>query len=268
MKTIHKVVLALASWFANGTSNPAPQGNRTLEKIDALTPGSSPSPKQDNDGRGFLFFGMPRGIQSAGAVLAAVALLLGTSPDAQADWPEKPITSINVHIDWIGHGDEHDIITKWWRDANFLEMTVTLDNPDDKWVKYCFYGPGIPSVIHKDESSRDKSSHYFYDVEAIIACPGYLSGEYWFDVSEYSLGSEYKCVIMEKDPRDPGNVEKYKVVASIHFYLGMSKAYVFSNRNGAAYYIDITYDLTVDYLSERDKDCYPVYGYMPGDSQE
>lgn len=194
--------------------------------------------------------------------MAAVALF-GTSPAAQADWPEKPITSITVKIDWIEHGDEHDIITKWWRDANFFEMDFTLDNPDDKWVKYCFYGPGIPysQMVHKDESS-----HVFSDVEAIIACPGYLSGSYWFDVSEYSLGGDYNCVIMEKDPKDPGNVEKYKVVASIHFYAGMSKAYVFSNRNGAAYYIDIDYDLTVDYLSEDDEDCYPIYGYMPGSS--
>ena len=37
MKTIHKVVLALVSSFAHGTSNPAPQGNRALEKMDALT---------------------------------------------------------------------------------------------------------------------------------------------------------------------------------------------------------------------------------------
>ncbi len=261
MKTLHKVVLALVSSFANGTSNPAPQGNRALEKIDALTHGPSPRPKQDNDGRGFLLFGMPRGIQSTGAVLAAVALF-GTSPAAQADWPDKPITSINVHIDWIGDGDEHDIITKWWRDANFLKMTVTLDNPDDKWVKYCFYGPGIPysQMVHKDESS-----HYFYDVEAIIACPGYLSGGYWFDVSEYSLGGDYNCVIMEKDPKDPGNVEKYKVVASIHFYAGMSKAYVFSNRNGEAYFIDISYEHTIDYGSRGD-DVPSVYGYMPGSS--
>ena len=48
MKTIHKVVLALVSSFANGTSNPAPQGNRALEKIDALTHGYSPRPKQEN----------------------------------------------------------------------------------------------------------------------------------------------------------------------------------------------------------------------------
>ena len=48
MKTIHKVVLALVSSFAHGTSNPAPQGNRALEKMDALTHGPSPSPKQDN----------------------------------------------------------------------------------------------------------------------------------------------------------------------------------------------------------------------------
>ena len=34
MKTIHKVVLALVSSFAHGTSNPAPQGNRALEKMD------------------------------------------------------------------------------------------------------------------------------------------------------------------------------------------------------------------------------------------
>ena len=48
MKTIHKVVLALVSSFANGTSNPTPQGNRALEKIDALIHGHSPSPKQEN----------------------------------------------------------------------------------------------------------------------------------------------------------------------------------------------------------------------------
>ena len=261
MKTLHKVVLALASWFAHGTSNPAPQANRALEKIDALTQGHSPSPKQDNDGRGFLLFGMPRIIQSACAVLAAVALL-GTATIAQADWPEKPITSISVDIHWAEDGDEHDHITNWWRDAFWLEMTVTLDNPDDKWVKYCFYGPGIPysQMVHKDESSHD-----FDDVEAIIACPGYWSGGYWFDVNEYSLGGDYNCVIMEKDPKDPGNVEKYKVVASIHFYLGMSKAYVFSNRNGAAYYIDITYDHWL-FQARDPNQCDPVYGYMPGSS--
>ena len=47
MKTIHKVVLALVSSFANGTSNTAPQGNRALEKMDALTQGTSPRPKQE-----------------------------------------------------------------------------------------------------------------------------------------------------------------------------------------------------------------------------
>ncbi len=206
------------------------------KQTTASTPDSASVSKPNHDGRGFLFFGMPRIFQSAGAVLAAGALF-GTSPAAQADWPDRPITSINVDIYWSEDGDRYDHITNWTRDALSLKMTVNWDNPNDLWVKYCFDGPGIDGIDHRDDNTSSDM-----DVEGIAACPGWLSGGYWFDVEEYSSSGSYTCMIMEKDPDDPGNKEKYTVVAGVQFYLGMSKAYVCSNRHGYDYYVDISYN--------------------------
>ena len=57
-------------------------------------------------------------------------------------------------------------------------------------------------------------------------------------------------------------------MAAVHFYLGMSKAYVFSNRLGYGYYVDIIYDNDpFNWFEDEDEyDCFPVYGYTPGDS--
>ncbi len=107
MKLLHKIVPALTGLFEHGTSTPAPQGSRALrKKTTALAIDSASAPKPNHAGRGFPFFGMPRGIRAAvvaviGCALALAFLLAPEGPPdakAQGSVPRVGKTTVQTSV--------------------------------------------------------------------------------------------------------------------------------------------------------------------------
>lgn len=258
MKTIHKVVLALASWFANGTSNPAPQGNRALEKMDALTPGHSPRPKQETRNHETpqkrpLFQKVKEawmnpketaatiGVGMTYGIVIGALLLLPFPPkgiQAQSTDPEplpRPKTPkiLEVYVDYLGYLDVPI--------PGHFDITVVTDSaPAWTYYTWCWSGvyncisPSCPRYI--DALAEDGKYRHPY-----LTYWNYWNDRYWWE----DAGSTYNCRIFSQgDDRHVADTE-LEVWANLQFYLmywgnGTYRpiAYV-TDSDGKSYYVPV-----------------------------
>ena len=201
MKTIHKVVLALVSSFAHGTSNPAPQGKRALEKMDALTPGPSPSPKPEtrnpetsqkrpllqkvkeawmNPKETVATIGV--GV-TYGIVIASLLLLPFPPKSIQAQSTPQPLPLpktpkvLEIHVDGL------NAPTSGWFDIS----VVTDSTPAWTHYKWCWSGVyndfGTPEYI--DVLTVQNHSSY-------VSYWNYWNQQYYWQ----NQGSTYRCTVV------------------------------------------------------------------------
>ena len=228
MKTIHKVVLALVSSFANGTSNPAPQGNRALEKMDALTHGHSPSPKQENRNpetpqkRSLLqkvkeAWMNPKETAATigvgityGIVIASLLLLPFPPKGVQAQSTPQPLPRpktpeiLEVHVDGL-----------YVQTPGKFDISVVTDGaPAWTYYKWCWSG-----VYYSERSGRayeihvlDPRNHPDY-----VSYVNYWNEEYYWDTRIER--SKYNCTIVSHgDNRHVADVG-LEVWANLEFYV-------------------------------------------------
>ena len=231
MKTLHKVVLALVSSFANGISNPAPQGNRALEKIDALTPGYSPRPKPETrnpeipqkrpllqkvkeawmnpkETAATIGVGITYGI-----VIGALLLLPFPPKSIQAQSTSQPLPLPAVPVVYEVHvtgvistgGNINQTV------RGYFDISIVTDNQQWTRYKYCWSG------IYKEEGSPP----YYGDATGPFHFRYYDWVNHWLDRYWWENDdSSYSCRIVPhgdgRHLRDPSSPEVY---ADVEFYL-------------------------------------------------
>ncbi len=228
MKTIHKVVLAIVSSFANGTSNPALQGNRALEKIDALTPGPSPRPKQETRNpetsqKRTLFqkikevwmnpketavtigVGMTYGI-----VIAALLLLPFPPKSIQAQSTSQPLPLPAVPVVYEVHVTDLMPNRVNQIERGLFNISIVTDNQQWTKYKYCWSGIYVDEngTYYGDATGR---FHFLY-----YDWVNYWNQRYWWENDD----SSYSCRIVPhgdgRHLRDPSSPEVY---TDVDFYL-------------------------------------------------
>ncbi len=254
MKTLHKVVLALVSSFANGTSNPAPQGNRALEKIDALTHGPSPRPKQETRNpetpqkRSLLqkvkeAWTNPKETAATigvgityGIVIAALLLLPFPPKSIQAQSTPQPLPLpktpkvLEIHVDGLNAPTS----------GKFDISVVTDSEPAWTYYKWCWsgvYNFGTPEYINV-LTAEDHSSFVSYW--------NFWNDEYWWQ----NQGSTYQCTIVSHgDGKRVADVG-LDVRADAHFYLLRFQDGTFwpigwiTDSDGGSYYVPVIWNGT------------------------
>lgn len=255
MKTLHKIVLALVSSFANGTSNPAPRGNRALEKMDALTPGPSPRPKQENRNpetpqkRPLLqkvkeAWMNPKEIAATigvgmtyGIVIAALLLLPFPPKGIQAQSTPQPLPLpktpkvLEIHVDGLNAPT-----------PGRFDMSVVTDNPP-AWTRYKWCWSGVyyrssgPEYIDA-VTSRHHGWHVSYW--------NYWSDRYWWQDQR----STYQCTIVSHGDGRRIADGGLTVYADAHFYLLRFQDGTFwpigwiTDSDGGSYYVPVIWNGT------------------------
>lgn len=230
MKTLHKVVLALASWFANGTSNPAPQGNRALKKMDALTHGYSPSPKQETlnhetPQKRPLFQKIkeawmnPKEAAAAigvgvtyGIVIAAILLLPFPPKSIQAQSTSQPLplpavpVVYEVHVTGLMPNRVNQI------ELGFFDISIVTDNQQWTYYKYCWSGfyflPGW-GAIYRDATTPESHGQY-------VSYNNYWNDRYLWVNDDRG----YSCrIVAHGDGKHVRDFTTPEVYADVDFYL-------------------------------------------------
>ena len=225
-------MLALVSSFANGTSNTAPQGNRALEKMDALTHGPSLSQKQENrnpetpqkrpllqkmkeawmnpkETAATIGVGITYGI-----VIGALLLLPFPPKSIQAQSTSQPLPLPAVPVVYEVHvtgvistgGNINQTV------RGYFDISIVTDNQQWTWYKYCWSGTYLHAAlgVHYVDAT-DASNHAWY-----ASRNNYWNDRYWWENDD----SSYSCRIVahgdDKHVRDFASPEVY---ADVDFYL-------------------------------------------------
>ena len=261
MKTLHKIVLALVSSFANGTSNPAPQGNRALEKINALTHGPSPRPKQETrnpetpqkrplfqkvkevwmnpkETATTIGVGMTYGI-----VIGALLLLPFPPKSIQAQSTSEPLplpavpVVYEVHVTGLMPNRVNQI------ELGFFDISIVTDNQQWTSYKYCWSGfyflPGW-GPIYRDATTSEYHGRYV------------SYNNYWNDQYLWVNDSSYSCrIVAHGDNKHVRDTPTPEVYADVEFYLewngkgkhrAVNPAAIVTDTNGNRYRVPVFLD--------------------------
>ena len=258
MKTLHKIVLAIVSSFAHGTSNPAPQGNRALEKMDALTPGPSPSPKQENrnpeppqkwpllqkvkeawmnpkETAATIGVGMTYGIVIGALLLFAPSRLKASKRKARRKPLPLPKTPkvLEIHVDGLNAPTS----------GKFDISVVTDSTPAWTYYKWCWSG------VYKSwwgDTIRYIDVLTHWDHSSYVSYWNYWNQQYYWQ----NQGSTYQCTIVSHgDGRHIADVG-LDVRADAHFYLLQFQDGTFwpigwiTDSDGGSYYVPVIWNGT------------------------